>query len=61
MQLVKDLSGCKVPVIAEGRYNTPDLVKAAYEHGAHAVVVGKSITNPEFITRYFLNILNGSE
>ncbi len=60
LKLVEALSGsCQVPVIAEGRYNTPELVKAAFDRGAHAVVVGKSITNPEFITRYFLNKLNG--
>jgi N-acylglucosamine-6-phosphate 2-epimerase len=42
-----------VPVIAEGRFDTPDLVAAAFEHGAHAVVVGTAITNPREITRKF--------
>ncbi len=43
----------KVPVIAEGRYNTPALARAALEAGAHAVVVGTMITNPREITRAF--------
>ncbi|WIJ23953.1 N-acetylmannosamine-6-phosphate 2-epimerase [Devosia sp. RR2S18] len=43
-----------VPVIAEGRYNTPDLVRQAFEAGAHAVVVGTMITNPREITARFV-------
>jgi len=43
-----------VPVIAEGRYNTPALVRRAFEAGAHAVVVGTMITNPREITRAFV-------
>lgn len=55
LELVKRLaSSTETPVIAEGRYNAPEYVKAAYENGAYAVVIGKIITNPEFITRYFL-------
>ncbi len=42
-----------VPVLAEGRYGTPDEVRAAFEAGAHAVVVGTAITNPREITREF--------
>ncbi|MGB3335882.1 MAG: N-acetylmannosamine-6-phosphate 2-epimerase [Devosia sp.] len=44
-----------VPVIGEGRYNTPALVRQAFEAGAHAVVVGTMITNPREITRMFVN------
>ena len=44
---------CSVPVIAEGRFNTPALARAAIEAGAHAVVVGTMITNPREITRAF--------
>jgi N-acylglucosamine-6-phosphate 2-epimerase/N-acetylmuramic acid 6-phosphate etherase len=44
---------CKVPVIAEGRFNTPELARQALEAGAHAVVVGTMITNPREITRAF--------
>lgn len=42
-----------VPVVAEGRFDTPDLVAAAFARGAHAVVVGTAITNPREITRKF--------
>lgn len=41
------------PVVAEGRYNTPELARAALDAGAHAVVVGTMITNPREITRAF--------
>lgn len=44
---------CTVPVIAEGRFNTPALARSALEAGAHAVVVGTMITNPREITRAF--------
>jgi N-acylglucosamine-6-phosphate 2-epimerase len=41
------------PVLAEGRYGTPDLVRAALEAGAFAVVVGAAITDPLALTRRF--------
>ena len=43
-----------VPVVAEGRYNNPALVRQAFEAGAYAVVVGTMITNPREITRRFV-------
>jgi len=43
-----------VPIVAEGRYNTPALVRQAFACGAHAVVVGTMITNPREITRMFV-------
>jgi N-acylglucosamine-6-phosphate 2-epimerase len=46
-----------VPVVAEGRFDTPDLVAAAFERGAHAVVVGTSITNPREITKRFVHAI----
>jgi N-acylglucosamine-6-phosphate 2-epimerase len=42
------------PVVAEGRYATPGDVRAAFDAGAHAVVVGTAITDPAAITRRFL-------
>jgi N-acylglucosamine-6-phosphate 2-epimerase len=39
------------PVLAEGRYGTPDDVRAAFEAGAFAVVVGTAITDPAELTR----------
>jgi N-acylglucosamine-6-phosphate 2-epimerase len=53
-QLAKRLS---VPVVAEGRFNTPALAKAALDAGAHAVVVGTAITNPREITRAFTTMM----
>ena len=49
----------RVPVVAEGRLNTPALARAALGAGAHAVVVGTMITNPREITRAFAAGLSG--
>ncbi len=46
-----------LPVIAEGRYNTPADVRAAFERGAFAVVVGRAITEPQLITRRFVEAI----
>ncbi len=52
-QLVKDLKaeGCKV--MAEGRYNTPELAKIAIEIGADFVTVGSALTRLEHIVSWF--------
>ena len=42
-----------IPVIAEGRVDTPDLARQAIEAGAFAVVVGSTITRPHLVTRMF--------
>lgn len=52
--LAAAVARCSVPVIAEGRYDTPALVARAFELGAYAVVVGTAITNPREITRRFV-------
>lgn len=39
------------PVVAEGRYWTPEHVAEAFAAGAYAVVVGTAVTNPAAITR----------
>ena len=39
------------PVLAEGRYSTPDDVAAAFDAGAWAVVVGTAISDPTVLTR----------
>ena len=49
-----------VPVVAEGRFDTPDLVAEAFRRGAHAVVVGTAITNPREITRRFVQATLGA-
>lgn len=53
------VAACRVPVVAEGRFDTPDLVARALELGAHAVVVGTMITNPREITRRFVTRIEG--
>jgi N-acylglucosamine-6-phosphate 2-epimerase len=45
------------PVVAEGRYATPRHVRAAFDAGAYAVVVGTAITNPCAITRRFREVI----
>lgn len=58
LELVAALAGrLRVPVVAEGRFNTPDLARAALDAGAHAVVVGTMITSPREITRAFVAAL----
>ncbi len=43
-----------LPVVAEGRFWTPEQVARAFDSGAHAVVIGTAITNPTEITRRFV-------
>jgi N-acylglucosamine-6-phosphate 2-epimerase len=54
LDLVATLSERGLPVVAEGRYNTPELVEAAFQRGALAVVVGRAITEPRFVMRPFI-------
>jgi len=42
-----------VPVLAEGRYNTPADAAAAIRAGAWSVIVGTAITRPRIITSWF--------
>jgi N-acylglucosamine-6-phosphate 2-epimerase len=54
LELVSQLAGqLDCPVIAEGRYSTPADVRAAFQAGAFAVVVGTAITDPVALTRRF--------
>lgn len=48
-----------IPIVAEGRFNTPELARAAIDAGAYAVVVGTMITNPREITRGFAKAVAG--
>jgi len=45
----------QVPLLAEGRYRTPEEARQALELGATAVVVGGAITRPQQITRWFVD------
>ena len=47
-QLAQEVS---VPVLAEGRYASPESVSEAFAAGAFAVVVGTAITDPGALTR----------
>ena len=49
------ISKFKVPIIAEGRFNTPSFYKKAIKMGAHAVVVGTALNRIELITKSFLD------
>jgi N-acylglucosamine-6-phosphate 2-epimerase len=57
LELVRLLSqALDCPVLAEGRYGSPESVRAAFEAGAWAVVVGTAITDPAAITRRFADV-----
>lgn len=45
------------PVIAEGGIWTPEQLKAAFDTGVHAAVVGTAITRPREITKKFANAI----
>jgi N-acylglucosamine-6-phosphate 2-epimerase len=54
LQLVKSLAAAvDIPIVAEGRYQSPREAAAAIEAGAYAVVVGSAITRPHLITESF--------
>lgn len=55
LDLIRELvARVRVPVIGEGRFWTPEEVCQAIRLGAHAVVIGTAITNPEAITARFV-------
>lgn len=54
LALVGALAAAGIPTIAEGRYQTPEQVRAAFDAGALAVVVGGAITDPIALTRRFV-------
>lgn len=51
---------CSVPVIAEGRYSTPEEVGEAFNAGAWAVCVGSAITDPWTSTKRFVEKMKSS-
>lgn len=58
IELVKSLVGSAgVPVIAERGYSSPDEVRAAFDAGALAVVVGSAIVDPVWLTRRFVKAI----
>ena len=57
-ELLKELVRvCKVPVIAEGKINTPEDLKEAFKLGIYSAVVGGAITRPQDITKRFTAVL----
>ncbi|WP_069169475.1 N-acetylmannosamine-6-phosphate 2-epimerase [Streptomyces griseus] len=55
LDLVTSLSAAvSVPVVAEGRINTPEEAAEALARGAHSVVVGTAITAPTALTARFV-------
>ena len=48
------------PVIAEGRFSTPEQVAAAFAAGAHSVVIGTAITDPLALARRFVAAAKGA-
>lgn len=60
LDLVTSLSAAiDVPVVAEGRINTPGEAAEALARGAHSVVVGTAITAPTALTARFVAGLAG--
>jgi N-acylglucosamine-6-phosphate 2-epimerase len=58
LDLVASLSAAiSVPVVAEGRINTPEEAAEALARGAHSVVVGTAITAPTALTSRFVGAL----
>ncbi|EQF24052.1 nitronate monooxygenase family protein [Clostridioides difficile CD160] len=53
-RLVKDL---EIPVIAEGKVNTPQDLKKVFELGVYSSVVGSAITRPQLITEKFVKAI----
>jgi putative N-acetylmannosamine-6-phosphate epimerase len=47
-----------VPVIAEGRYNTPEQAARALACGAWCVTVGSAITRPRTITSQYVRVMS---
>lgn len=58
-QFLKDiLTEIKIPVIAEGKIDTPEKAKKVLELGVYCVVVGGSITRPQLITKTYSDKIN---
>lgn len=53
-KVVADVS---IPVLAEGKINTPQDLAFVYEAGVYSAVVGSAITRPQLITETFIKVL----
>lgn len=52
-KLVRNL---KIPVIAEGKINTPEDLEKVLKLGVHSAIVGSAITRPQLITKKFAEV-----
>lgn len=50
--LAEVVAAVDTPVVAEGRFRTPEQVREAYRIGALAVTIGGAITDPTALTRW---------
>ena len=58
LELIESLSkDLNIPVIGEGKINTPEDLKMAFEKGAYSCVVGGAITRPQQITKRFTDAI----
>lgn len=57
-KLVKNL---KIPVIAEGRIDTPEDLRKVYNLGVYSAVVGSAITRPQLIAKKFVDAINNNK
>lgn len=58
IELVRELAaGLGRPVVAEGRFRTPQQAQDALRAGAHAIVIGTAITHPTTVTSWFVEAL----
>lgn len=53
------IANSAVPVIAEGKVDTPEKARRVLDLGAYCVVVGGAITRPQEITKRFVDAING--
>lgn len=60
LALVSSLSQAGCRVVAEGRYNSPELAAQAINHGAWTVTVGSAITRLEHICQWYRDALQGA-
>lgn len=58
VKFLRDLVEAGCTVMAEGRYNTPELAAMAIENGAHAVTVGSALTRLEHIVSWFVTAID---
>ncbi|NLP46637.1 MAG: N-acetylmannosamine-6-phosphate 2-epimerase [Epulopiscium sp.] len=58
LEIISELSSrLTIPVIGEGKINTPEELKQVFENGAYAAVVGGAITRPQLITAKFVRAI----